>query len=78
MEKRQNRVQLFNKSDLGRRWGETRQNVNNRARRHTDFPAPFAVVENGRMEIFALPDVVRYERARGLKINAGGTANEAE
>ena len=59
---------LFNKSDLGRRWGESRQNVNNRSKRHTDFPAPFSVVENGRMEVFALDDIIRYERGRGMTV----------
>lgn len=50
-------------ADLEERWGYTRQGVHKLAAR-TDFPAPFAVVNQGRTRVWRLADIRAYERDR--------------
>lgn len=54
------------KSDMATRWGVTRQVVNNWENRHDDFPPVEMTVDNGRMPLYTLKEVQKYERERGI------------
>jgi len=58
---------LYSKADLARRWGVTRQVVNNWEKRHNDFPDPVMHVHDGSLPLYLLEDVVQYEKNRNSK-----------
>lgn len=52
---------LLSKADMAKRWGVSNQVVNNRENRHADFPKPVTHVHSGRLPLYLLEDVERYE-----------------
>lgn len=59
---------LYSKADLARRWGVTRQVVNNWEKRHNDFPDPVMHVHGGSLPLYLHEDAVEYEKKRDLVI----------
>lgn len=59
-------IVLLSQADMAERWGLTLQAVQNRKDRHSDFPAPVCYVSRGKVALYLLPDVERYENARRL------------
>jgi hypothetical protein len=57
---------VFSGAELAKRWGVSRQAVNNWACRHTDFCKPIYGVVSGSTTYYPLFEVERYEKARGL------------
>lgn len=61
-------MNLLAKSDMATRWGVTRQVVNNWENRHNDFPPVKMKVDNGRMPLYLLEEVQKYEKKRGIEM----------
>lgn len=59
---------LLSKSDMAARWGVTRQVVNNWESRHNDFPPVCMKVDNERMPLYLLEDVIKYETGRKKEV----------
>lgn len=59
---------LMTRSDIARRWGVPLYIVRSRAVRQMDFPPVDTRVSNGRTPLYALTEVVKYERRRGIKL----------
>src|SRR5699024_4253450 len=59
-------MKLLSKSDMATRWGVTRQVVNNWEARHKNFPPIEMKVDNGRMPLYLLEEVIKYEKGRGI------------
>lgn len=51
---------------MATRWGVTRQMVNSRENRHSDFPKSIMTVQNGSLPLYLESDVMVYEKARRL------------
>lgn len=58
---------ILSKIDIANRWGLSRQNVNNLANRHSDFPEPSFYIANGKIPLYKLEDVEAYEKRRKRK-----------
>ena len=54
---------LLGTGDLATRWGYSRQGVHKLAA-GTDFPAPVAAVNGGRIRVWLLADIETYEQGR--------------
>lgn len=67
---------VYTKVDLGKRWGESRQTVNNWSKRRSDFPEPFQYVSNGSIPLYKESDIKRYEESRKLKVYEEETEGE--
>ena len=63
---------LYSKTELAKRWGVSRQVVNNWAARHTDFCKPIHGVVEGSTMYYPYFEVKRYEQTRGLNANGEG------
>jgi len=50
--------------DLRKRWNYTRQGINLRIKQDTEFPSPYAIINNGKTKIWLLSDIVNYENLR--------------
>ncbi|MDN3365415.1 hypothetical protein QU577_27000 [Priestia megaterium] len=57
---------LLAKSDMASRWGVTPQVVHNWESRHSDFPKPVMRVQNGKLPLYLLEDVEKYEQINKL------------
>jgi hypothetical protein len=60
---------FYTKQALAERWGVSRQVVNDRNRRHDDFPKPVEGLIKGGGPYYPLYEIMRYEAARGVKVN---------
>ncbi|PAF35560.1 hypothetical protein CHH58_16010 [Terribacillus saccharophilus] len=60
---------LYSKADLARRWGATRQVVNNWENRHNDFPDPVMHVHDGSLPLYLHEDITKYEEKRELVVH---------
>lgn len=60
-------IVLLSQADMAERWGLRLQAVQNRKDRHKDFPTPVCFVSRGRVALYLLADVERYETARGVR-----------
>lgn len=49
---------------MATRWGVSRQVVNNWESRHNDFPSVHLKVDNDRMPLYLLEEVIKYETKR--------------
>lgn len=57
---------LLAKADMATRWGVTTQVVHNWESRHNDFPEPVMRVQNGKLPLYLLEDVEKYEQINRL------------
>lgn len=55
---------LMSKADMAKRWGVSRQVVNNWEARHSDFPEPAIWVHDGSLPLYLEEDVMKYEKWR--------------
>jgi hypothetical protein len=60
---------FYTKQALAERWGVSRQVVNDRYKRHDDFPKPVEGLIKGGGPYYPLYEIMRYEALRGLKVN---------
>lgn len=59
-------MRFLTKADMARRWGVTRQVVNNWENRHSDFPAIETTVNKGKLPLYLLEEAIKYEKKRGI------------
>lgn len=59
-------MRLMTKSDMATRWDVSRQVVNNWENRRKDFPPVKMTVDNGRLPLYDLTDVITYETMRKI------------
>lgn len=57
---------LLAKADMATRWNVTTQVVHNWESRHNDFPEPVMRVQNGKLPLYLLEDVEKYEQINKL------------
>ena len=58
---------LLSKADMAKRWGVSRQVVNNWEARHDDFPEPIIWVHNNSLPLYLEEDAKEYEERRNLE-----------
>lgn len=68
---------LLSNSDLAARWNVSRQVVHNWSFRRDDFPIVAIRVDNGRMPLYLLKDVLKYEKERGINMLVNLSRDEA-
>jgi len=59
---------LLSFADLQTRWGYTRAGVHKLAK-SVHFPAPFAIVSNGKLKVFQEADIEAYEKDKPWLFN---------
>lgn len=60
-------MKLVSKTDIAKRWGCFIQSVNSYQKRDNNFPKPIDKVSGGKVEIFSLDDIIKYEMNKGIK-----------
>lgn len=68
---------LFSKVDIARRWGMSKQGVNNLSIRHDDFPVPVMFIHSGKTPLYTLDSLIVYENKRKRQVVSQG-AEEVE
>jgi len=52
---------LLGIKDLVKRWNYKRQGIHQKQKQDSNFPEPIAKINEGRIQVFLLKDIIKYE-----------------